>query len=383
MRRFLKVKMTAAIKFPLKRVFTALFLVVLIVFSVSAQEGAAAESAENKEAKSEKFDAGKMIIEHITDAHDWHVLGEGEHAVSIPLPVILYTDKGLDVFMSSNFHHGTAAYTGKYTYALDEKNHVEVVDPSDNKKVDEAATAKIVDLSITKNVASMFVSVALLLFVFLTVAGAYKRNPNTAPKGLQSWVEPIILFIRDDVAKTSIGPKYQKFMPYLLTVFFFILFNNLLGMIPVAPGGANLTGNISITMTLALFTFVLILLNGNKHYWGHILAMPGVPGWVLFILTPIEILGVFIRPFVLMVRLFANISAGHIIALSLFSLIFIFAEMSPAIGWGVSVMSVAFALFMGLLELLVAFIQAYVFTLLSAIYFGAAVEEAHHAEEHH
>jgi F-type H+-transporting ATPase subunit a len=170
-------------------------------------------------------------------------------------------------------------------------------------------------------------------------------------------------------------------MPYLLTVFFFILFNNLLGIIPVFPGGANLTGNISVTMVLALLTFAIILLNGNKHYWGHILAMPGVPGWVLFILTPIEILGVFIRPFVLMVRLFANMSAGHIIALSLFSLIFIFGEMSAGIGWGVSVMSVAFALFMGLLELLVAFIQAYVFTLLSAIYFGAAVEDANSHEE--
>jgi len=330
--------------------------------------------------KAAKFDAGKMIIEHITDAHEWHIIGEGKNTVALPLPVILYTDKGLEFFSSGNFNHGETTYTGKYNiYKLNEKSQVIVVDGAG--KEDEAATAKILDFSITKNVASMFVSVALLLFVFLSVAGAYKKNPNSAPKGMQSLFEPIIMFIRDDVAKSSIGHKYEKFMPYLLTVFFFILFNNLLGIIPFIPGGANLTGNITVTMTLALFTFAIILLNGNKHYWGHILAMPGVPGWVLFILTPIEILGVFIRPFVLMVRLFANMSAGHIIALSLFSLIFIFGEMNAGIGWGVSVMSVAFALFMGLLELLVAFIQAYVFTLLSAIYFGAAVEDANHHEE--
>ena len=363
--------MTAAIKTNLKYTLTAIFLAVFTAFSVSANA--------EETAKSEKFDAGKMIIEHITDSHEWHVIGEGEHTVAVPLPVILYTDKGLDVFMSSNFNHGEAAYTGKYTYKLNEKSQVEVLDAAG--KVDEAATAKVYDFSITKNVASMFVSVAMLLFVFLSVAGAYKKNPNSAPKGMQSLFEPIIMFIRDDVAKSSIGHKYEKFMPYLLTVFFFILFNNLLGIIPIFPGGANLTGNISVTMVLALLTFVIILLNGNKNYWGHIIAMPGVPGWVLFILTPIEILGVFIRPFVLMVRLFANMSAGHIIALSLFSLIFIFGEMSAGIGWGVSVMSVAFALFMGLLELLVAFIQAYVFTLLSAIYFGAAVEDGHHHEE--
>ena len=366
-------QMNSAINTRLKYTLTAVLLAVFTSFTISAKA--------EETGKPAKFDAGKMIIEHITDSHEWHVLGEGEHTVAIPLPVILYTGAGLEVFMSSNFNHGETAYTGKYnTYKLNEKSQVMVVDAAG--KEDEAATAKVYDFSITKNVASMFVSVLLLLYVFLSVGAAYKRNPNTAPKGMQSLFEPIIVFIRDDVAKSSIGAKkYEKFMPYLLTVFFFILFNNLLGIIPVFPGGANLTGNISVTMVLALLTFVIILLNGNKHYWGHILAMPGVPGWVLFILTPIEILGVFIRPFVLMVRLFANMSAGHIIALSLFSLIFIFGEMSAGIGWGVSVMSVAFALFMGLLELLVAFIQAYVFTLLSAIYFGAAVEEANGHEE--
>jgi F-type H+-transporting ATPase subunit a len=225
-----------------------------------------------------------------------------------------------------------------------------------------------------------------MLLVFISVANTYTRNPNTAPKGLQGVIEPFVLFVRDDIAKASIdSKKYQKFMPFLLTVFFFIWINNLLGLVPIFPGGVNLTGNIAITLTLALFTFVITTLNGNKHYWRHIFAMPGVPAWVLVLLTPIEILGVFLRPFVLMVRLFANITAGHIIALSFFSLIFIFGEMNVVAGYGVSLFSLAFTVFMTCLELLVAFLQAYVFTLLSAIYFGSAVEVHHHehAEEVH
>jgi len=198
---------------------------------------------------------------------------------------------------------------------------------------------------------------------------------------LQSFVEPLIIFVRDDVAKTSIGPKYEKFMPYLLTVFFFIFINNLLGLVPIFPGGANLTGNIAICAVLASFTLIIIFANSNAHYWRHIFAMPGVPVWVLIILTPIELLGVVLRPFVLMIRLFANVTAGHIIALAFFSLIFIFGQMSVGAGFGVAVLSVAFTVFMGFLELLVAFLQAYVFTLLSAMYFGAAIEESHHAHD--
>jgi F-type H+-transporting ATPase subunit a len=190
------------------------------------------------------------------------------------------------------------------------------------------------------------------------------------------------MLIRDDVAKASIGPKYERFMPYLLTVFFFILINNLMGLIPIFPGGANLSGNIAVTAVLAVLTLIITLFSSNGHYWRHIFAMPGVPIPVLIILTPIEIMGVVLRPFVLMIRLFANITAGHIIALAFFSLIFIFGKMSPGAGYGVSIISVAFTVFMGMMELLVAFLQAYVFTLLSAIYFGAAVEEHHHAEDH-
>ena len=341
--------------------------------------------AEHAEAKKEKFNAGKLISEHIGDSHDWHIMGEGESTVAVPLPIIVYSkERGLDVFMSSNFHHGHKTYKG---YKLEE-NKIVAVDEMGEVDAHEAAvneelTKNLYDISITKNVATLLFSIAILMYVMLSVAGAYTRNPGKAPKGLQSFVEPLIIFIRDDVAKASIGAKYEKFMPYLLTVFFFILINNLLGLIPIIPGGANLTGNIAITMTLAVLTFFITSVNGTKHYWGHILAMPGVPKWVLFLLTPIEILGVFLRPFILMIRLFANITAGHIIALSFFSLIFIFGEINMGAGLGVSVVSVAFTVFMNFLELLVAFLQAYVFTLLSAIYFGAAVEEAHHDTHDH
>jgi F-type H+-transporting ATPase subunit a len=214
------------------------------------------------------------------------------------------------------------------------------------------------------------------------------KNRGKAPSGLQSWIEPLVVFVRDDVAKPSIGEKrYEKFMPFLLTVFFFIWINNLLGLIPIFPGGANLTGSISVALVLAAFTLVITFVVANKHYWQHVFAMPGVPIPVLIILTPIEILGLFLRPFVLMIRLFANITAGHIIALAFFSLIFIFGEMHAGLGFGVSILSLVFTVFMGALELLVAFLQAYVFTLLSAIYFGAAVDEGHdvhnHVDDHH
>lgn len=327
-----------------------------------------------------KFDPGKMITEHILDAHDWHLWGEGDHAVSVPLPVILYSkERGLEVFMSSKFHHGHDIYKG---YAIHEGMIVatqELSGHASEATVDEAVTAGLWDFSITKNVTALFFSMILMFYIFLTVAKAYKARPDKAPRGLQGLIEPLIIFIRDDVAKAAIGEKkYMKFLPYLLTVFFFIWINNLLGLVPIIPGGANLTGSISVTMTLALITFILVLINGNKHYWHHILAMPGVPAWVLVLLTPIEILGIFLRPFVLMIRLFANITAGHIIALSFFSLIFIFGQMSSGAGLGISVVSIAFTVFMTALELLVAFLQAYVFTLLSAVYIGAAVEEPHH-----
>jgi F-type H+-transporting ATPase subunit a len=221
---------------------------------------------------------------------------------------------------------------------------------------------------------------ALLMWVFISVAKAYRKRGNRAPKGIQSWVEPLVLFVRDDIARPAIGHKYERFMPYLLTIFFFILVNNLMGLIPFFPFGANVTGNIAVTLVLALLTFVITTFSSTKTYWIHIFNTPGVPWWLkipLPLMPFTELLGVITKPFVLMIRLFANISAGHIIAIGFFSLIFIFGQMNIGMGYGISVISILFTVFMTMLELLVAFIQAYVFTLLSALYFGMAVEEHH------
>lgn len=352
--------------------------------SVTAMSGAADPATQSyliQVVDEKNFDAGKMIMHHIADDHFWHIVGH----VSVPLPVILYTDKGMEFFMSSHFndeHHNLIAYQGKhYMYALVE-GHVTAIDPVEGTIIEGIS---ILDLSITKNVLTMLIVFGLMLWIFISVAKAYTRRPGQAPKGLQSFMEPLIIFVRDDVAKASIGEKkYERYMPYLLTAFFFIWISNMLGLIPFLPGGANLTGNIAVTATLAVITFVITTLSGNAHYWRHMLAMPGVPVGILVLLTPIEILGMFLRPFVLMIRLFANISAGHIIALAFFSLIFVFGKNgeSPAAGLGIAIVSVAFTVFMMVMELLVAFLQAYVFTLLSAIYIGSAVEEGHH-EEHH
>lgn len=312
----------------------------------------------------EDEDPTAFIAHHIADSHDWHFATIGNTHITLPLPIIIYSpETGLDVFSSSRFYdaeHNRVEYKGYY---LDEHEHIKAIDGR-----------KFYDLSITKNVASMFISVILLFAVFLTIAKRYKENPKSAPRGIQSVFEPIILFVRDDIAIPNIGhKKYHKFMPYLLSIFFFIWFNNLLGLL---PGGANLTGNISVTFVLAIFTFIVTNINGNKNYWGHIFLTPGVPWWLLPIMIPVEVIGIFTKPFSLMVRLFANITAGHIIILSILGLIFIFQ--SVAIG----PVSVLFATFMNFLELLVAFLQAYVFTLLSAIYFGGAVDEHHeHGEE--
>lgn len=306
----------------------------------------------------EAFNPGKMMMEHIADEHEWHFATAGHTHYSIPLPCIVYNEGGLKFFSSSNLkdeHHNPVVYEG---LKLEE-----------GKIVAENGSS-VFDLSITKNVASLLISALLLLFIFFAVAKGYKERSGKAPKGIQSFFEPIIVFIRDEVAKTNIGEKhYKRFMPYLLTVFFFILFNNLLGLL---PGSANVTGNIAITLVLAVIAFFVTNLNGKSTYWGHILAMPGVPKWVLILLTPVEIIGVFMKPISLMIRLFANVTAGHLILLSLVALIFIFKSV------GVAFIAVPFSIFMNLIELLVAFLQAYIFTVLTSTYIGAAVEEAHH-----
>lgn len=323
------------------------------------------EHLENEEG-SEAFDPVEMIMHHIKDAHEWHLFDlkgeDGEmHGVSIPLPVILYTEGNLDVFMSSEFDHGHSTYTtpdGEREYA----NH--------HEHITELSGKSVLDFSITKNVFALIFSAFLMILIFGSVASNYKKNTG-APKGIAKFMEPLIVFVRDEIAKPNISNRPERFMPYLLTVFFFIWLNNLLGLVPFFPGGANLTGNISFTMVLALFTMIITNFKGNKHYWKHIL-MPPVPVPMWIIMVPVELIGVLTKPFALMIRLFANITAGHILILSLVSLIFIFKSVA------LSPVSVGFMLFMNCLELLVAALQAYIFTLLSALFIGMATEEAHH-----
>ncbi len=315
---------------------------------------------------SEEFNAGDMIMHHISDAHDWHLWDWKGHAVSIPLPIIIYNaERGLSgPFSSAKFEHGHAEYEG---YKL-EHGKVVNADPNDH--------SSFYDISITKNVVGMFVSIIVLLLILFSVRKLYGKREGQAPKGIQSVLEPLIIFLRDEVVKPSIGKGYERYMPLLLTIFFFIFANNLLGLIPFFPGGANVTGNIAVTVVLAVIVFIITQVIATKDYWKHIF-LPDVPKALYPILIPIEILGVFTKPIVLALRLFANITAGHIIILGFFSLIFIFGQMNSGGGLGAAVFSMAFSLFMSLLELLVAFLQAYVFTLLSALYFGMALEKHH------
>ena len=347
----------------------------LAPLGLKASEGSAADTSK-KEAK--LFEPGSFIIHHISDAYTWHIVEVGEFELSIPLPVILYSSSGLDVFMFSEFE--TVGEEGPHAV----KTYKDYV--YENYKIHAADGRTLYDLSITKNVASLLFSVILILVIFLSVAKAYKKRAGHAPRGLQAIMEIFILFVRDEVVYPSLGKKRgDRFLPFLLTLFFFIFFNNLLGLIPIFPGGANLTGNIAITMTLALMTFFITLFSTNKGYWVHVINTPGVPWWLKFplpLMPIVEIIGIFTKPFVLMVRLFANISAGHIIALGFVSLIFIFGtlgnEINAAMGLSVSPISLLFMVFMSLLELLVAFLQAYVFTLLSSLYFSMARVEEHH-----
>ncbi len=337
------------------------FLMVSAVFTPSfAQEN-------GKEGESKKFNPKEVILEHVGDSHSMHVFGK----THIPLPVILYTLKGIETFSSAQLESEAEGekptYKGKYyDYKLNGNKIVAV-----NAAGEADASVKILDFSITRNIASMWMAIIVLLLIFLSITSTYKKRVGKAPKGLQSFLEPLIVFVRDDIAVPNIGVKYGKFIPLLLTMFFFILINNLFGLVPFFPGGYNLTGNIAVTLVLSTITLLVVNFSGNKYYWKHIFA-PDIPLWLYVIMVPVEIIGIISKPFALMIRLFANITAGHIIVLSLISLIFIFKTIyvSPA--------SVVFVVFMDTIELLVAFLQAYIFTMLTALFIGMAVEEHHH-----
>ena len=322
-----------------------------------------------------EIDAAEVIMEHIMDNHEYHFADISGHAISLPLPIIVYSkERGLDVFMSSRFEHGHATYKG---YKM-EDDHILAVNADGS--VDESI--KLVDLSLTRNAVQLLLASVLLVLIMTSVAKKYKERGNKAPTGFQNAIEPVITFIRDEVGKPNLGRKYHRYMPYLLTVFFFILLNSLLGLI---PGSANVTGNIAFTMVLAFISMIVILLSTNGHFWAHIFWPPGVPFLVKLILIPVEFAGVFIKPIALMIRLFANMVAGHIVIICFISLIFIFGAMNTVAGVCFSPVSLAFTIFIYLIELLVAFIQAFIFTNLTAVFIGQAFETGHveHGKEPH
>jgi F-type H+-transporting ATPase subunit a len=325
-----------------------LILALLISVQVFSASGQPSEKS---------FDVGEIILHHVKDDHVWH-FWDG-HYGTLYLPVIVYSkEKGWDVFSSRNFYDENHQLTEYKGYKLDH-GHIYLADSG----------KPVLDVSITKNVAMLFINSILLVAVFFTIARSYQRNPGRAPRGIQAFFEPIIVFVRDEIVKPNIGPHYDTYLPYLLTLFFFILFGNLLGLL---PGAGNLTGNIAVTMTLAVFTFIITNVSGNKYYWSHIFWTPGVPFLLRFVILPVEIVGLFTKPFSLMIRLFVAITAGHIVLLSLISLAFIFQSIT------VGLVSSLIVLFINLIELLVAGIQAYVFTLFTSLYIGMATADHEH-----
>lgn len=356
----------------------ALKIKLLAVVMLCSFSGFGSEDSTDK--KQEEFNPKEMIMHHVKDAYGFHLWDWNGHSIALPLPVLLWVDGEMITFMSSEFHHDSNGEV-----IVERNGHRFVNFHEKVYQLDSEATAlafnednypinasKPLDISITKNVFMMWVSVLVLLFLFITTARKYKQSPDNVPTGIAGFMEPLILFVRDEIGVPMIGEhKYKRYMPYLLTIFFFIWINNIFGLIPIV-NGANLSGNIAFTFTLATFTFIITTFSGNKNYWKHIFWMPGVPVPMKIFLAPIEVIGMLVKPISLMIRLFANITAGHIIILALMSLIFVFKTIA------IAPVSVLFALFIAVIEIIVTAIQAYIFTVLSALYFGMATEEEHH-----
>jgi F-type H+-transporting ATPase subunit a len=363
-------------------------LISLFVFCSAFASGAAPKSeseSDNHGAVSSEAEISEYILHHIKDAHDFHLFsyndaeGHRKH-IGFPLPVIVYSSKGLRTFMSSEFHHDDSGHhvvesdgvsLVKYhekIYELNEGVHAVEFDETHHPTNAHA----VLDLSITKSVFGFLLVSLLMLFAFGRLAKQYKKQ--AVPTGFGRVLEPLILYVRDEIARPNIGEKhYRRFTGFLMTVFFFIWTSNLLGLTPL---GFNITGQLAVTFTLALFTYLITQFSGTKDYWKHIFWMPGVPVPMKIILAPIELLGTLTKPFSLMIRLFANISAGHIVVMSLISIAIIMKSTLGAAG--ATLLSLALSFFLTLIELLVAFLQAYIFTMLSALFIGMAVEEHEH-----
>lgn len=339
----------------------------LLVFSLFFSTSYLSATEEPVETKKEsQLDIGDIIFGHIYDAYEWHLFQLGGRDVGLNLPIIIYnTEKGLEVFSSKKMKEHQGTYNG---YSFNEDG-----------KIYALAGTKIYDISLTKGTLAVIVASILMILIFTRVRKSYNKNGvKTAPKGWQNAVESAILFVRDDIAKENIGPSYLKFTPFLLSLFFFIWLVNMLGLI---PGGANVSGNIAFTLSLAVATFIIMLFRSKKSYWGHFFNPPGVPFLVKVILVPIEFMSLLIKPIALTVRLFANMLAGHLVILSFILLIFIFAEMNTAVGAGFSLFSVLLQVFMLLIKVIVAAIQAFIFANLAAVFIGAMVEDDSSKEE--
>jgi F0F1-type ATP synthase, subunit a len=355
-----------------------ILLFVLLAVFIPTVSVCAGEPEQKKEQKEKELDVRAFILEHVSDSYSWHITKVGEHELSIPLPVILYSQtSGWHVFMSSVFHEApvyegfSIPEEGKYKGKIVEKNAAgEEVRPF--------------DISITKNVFALLFSSILLIIIIMSVARSYKKDPLQSKSGFAGFMELFIMDINDNVIKPCVGKDYKKYAPYLLTVFFFVFINNVLGLIPIFPGGANITGNIAITFTLALITFLIVNISGSKEYWKEIF-WPDVPMWLKVppLLPAIEMVGIFTKPFALMIRLFANILAGHSIVLGLTCVIFITVKLGVGMNASMTAVSVVFSVFIGMVELLVAYIQAYIFTMLSAVFIGLARVEPHHSHKEH
>jgi len=346
----------------------------LLLFVVC--ETAGAESKEHAEGADGKVDVQEIIFGHVMDSYEWHVTKWAGKEIVIPLPVILYSPQsGWHAFLSSKLSEG-GSHRGFYI-AKEGVHGGKIVERDVSGK-----ETRLLDFSITKTVLSLFINSLLLVFIILGVARYYKkrRPEDAAPKGFVGFMEMFITMVNDDIIKTCIGKDYRRYAPYLLTAFFFIFLNNLMGLLPVFPGGGNVTGNIAVTLVLACMTFLAVNIWGTKEYWKEIL-WPEVPLWLkvpIPVMPLIELFGIFTKPFALTVRLFANIVAGHSVILALTCVIFITTSLGPALNGSMTVISVLFSIFMNCMELLVAFIQAYVFTMLSAVFIGLSrVKETH------
>ena len=352
----------------------SLTLTALTLFTLLYATSADAALPVNEETGGEELNVKEMILHHLDDSYEWHIVANGEKNLSLPLPVILRSKRsGWHLFLSSRFHHGEESYHG-FRIASEGKYAGKIVETTTG-----GTLTRPLDLSLTRNAASLLFSSLLLILLVLAAARSVSRDPLKPKKGLGGLMEMAVVMIEDELIKPAVGKDYARYSPFLLTLFFFILINNLMGLIPLFPGGANVTGNIAVTLVLAISTFLVVNFTGSKEYYREIF-WPDVPVWlkVPFPLMPIiEVVGLFTKPFALMIRLFANIMAGHAIVLGLTSLIFLSVSLGATINASMTAASVLFTVFINFVELLVAFIQAYVFTLLSAVFIGLARVEPH------